>query len=105
MDVYDRAGTRQARIAVPAGVVACDLDTGDHVLACTDPTGLTFVQLQREAAPRIIGTAALAGTALVALDTKTNDAVVVWSNPDGSGAGIQRFSASPPVPSPTPSTR
>jgi DNA-binding beta-propeller fold protein YncE len=96
LDVYDRAGTRQARITVPAGTVACDLDTGDHVLACSGPAGLTFVQLQREGAPLIAGTAAPPGTALVALDGKTHDAVVVRSNPDGSAAAVERFRAPAP---------
>jgi DNA-binding beta-propeller fold protein YncE len=105
LDIYDRAGTRRARMTLPAGVNACDLDTGDHVLACTSPAGVTFVQLQREAPPRIIATDAAAGTALVALDTKTHGAVVVRSNLNGSGASVERFSASPPSPSPSPSAR
>jgi DNA-binding beta-propeller fold protein YncE len=105
LDVYDRAGTRRARIAVPAGSIACDLDTGDHVLACTGPGGLTFVQLQREGAPHISGTEALPGTALVALDAKTHDAVALRSSLDGSGAAMERFSTSPPTPSPSPSAR
>jgi len=105
LDIYDRAGTRRARVAVPAGIAACDLDPGDHVLACTGPAELTFVQLQREAAPQIIGSTALPGPALAALDAKTHDALVLSSNPDGSGAAVERFSASPPVPSPSPSAR
>ncbi len=105
LDIYDRAGTRRARITVPAGIAACDLDTGDHVLACTGAAGLTFVQLQREAAPQIIGGAALPGPGLAALDGKTHDALVLRSNPDGSGAVLERFSASPPAPSPSPSVR
>jgi len=105
LNVYDRAGTQRAHVNVPAGIVGCDLDTGKHVLACTGPGGLTFVQLVREAAPVIIGTEVLGGPALVALDTKTDDAVVVRSKPDGSGADVERWSASPPPPSPTPSAR
>jgi hypothetical protein len=105
LDVYDRAGTRQARIAVPAGVSGCDLDTGDHVLACIAPGDLTFVQLQRAAAPHIIGTEATPGTAVVALDAKTHDAVVLRSNLDGSGTLMERYSTSPPTPSPSPSAR
>lgn len=105
LDVYDRAGTRRARIDVPAGIIGCDLDSADHVLACTGPAGLTFVQLIREAEPQIIGTSALSARALVALDAKTNDAVVVHANSDGSGAAVERWSASPPRPSPTPSVR
>lgn len=97
LDVYDRAGTPRAHIAVPAGITACDLDTANHVLACTGPAGLTFVQLVREAEPAIIGTSALAPPALVALDSKTNDAVVVRTNPNGTGAALERWSASPPA--------
>jgi hypothetical protein len=108
LDVYDRAGTRQARLAVPEGVIACDLDSGDHVLACSNSSGVTFVQLQQlqsDAAPHIIASEARAGMARVALDTKTHDAVVLRSNPDGSGAVMERFSTSPPTPSPSPSAR
>jgi hypothetical protein len=105
LDVYDRAGTRAARIAVPAGIDACEIDTGNHILACTGPAGLTFVQLVRDAAPRIIGTTASSGPELVALDAKTNDAVVVRSEIDGSGAVFERWSAAPPAPSPNPSAR
>jgi DNA-binding beta-propeller fold protein YncE len=105
LNVYDRAGTQRAHLNVPSGIAGCDLDTGKHVLACTGPGGLTFVQLVREAAPVIIGTSALGGPALVALDTKTDDAVVVHSKSDGSGADVQRWSASPPSASPSPSAR
>jgi hypothetical protein len=92
LDVYDRAGTRLARIGVAADVIECDLDAGDHELACTGPAGLTFVQLRRDAAPQMSRTATASGAALVVLDVKTNDAVVVRSDPDGSGAAVQRFS-------------
>ena len=93
LNVYDRAGTQRAHLSVPGGITGCDLDTGKHVLACTGRAGLTFVQLVREAAPQIIGTNALAGPALVALDPKTNNAVVVRSSPDGSGADFERWGA------------
>jgi hypothetical protein len=105
LNVYDRAGTQRSHLSVPPGIVGCDLDTGKHVLACTGPGGLTFVQLVREAAPEMIGTTALAGPALVALDTRTDDAVVVRSKADGSDARLERWSASPPPPSPAPSVR
>jgi hypothetical protein len=105
LDTYDRAGTQRARISVPGGIAACDLDAGNHVLACTGPAGLTFVQLVREAAPRVIATEALTGAGPVAFDTKTNDAIVANGNPDGSGAGLQHFNTSPPTPSPSPSAR
>jgi DNA-binding beta-propeller fold protein YncE len=102
LDVYDRAGTRRFRIAVPDGVGACDLDTNSHVLACTGATFLTFVQLIREAAPQIMGTTELAGPALVTLDGKTNDALVVRSVSGGGGTVLERWSTSPPAAKPTP---
>jgi hypothetical protein len=105
LDVYDRAGTRGAHIAVPAGIAACEIDTGNHVLACTGAAGLTFVQLVRDGAPQIIGSIASSGPELVALDTKTNDAVVVRSQVDGSGAALERLSAANRAPSPNPSAR
>ena len=105
VDVYDRAGTPRAHVRIPAGVVACDLDTGDHVLACTGAGGLTFVQLVRDAAPHVIGSGAPAGPALVALDAKTNVAFVVRSGADGGDADFERWSASPPAPRPPPPAR
>ncbi|HEV8021992.1 MAG TPA: hypothetical protein VGP41_12045 [Candidatus Lustribacter sp.] len=105
LDVYDRAGTRLARVAVPDGIDACEIDMGNHILACTGAAGLTFVQLVRDAAPQIIGTTASSGPELAALDAKTNDAVVVRSQIDGSGAVFERWSAAPPAPSPHPTAR
>jgi len=105
LDVYDRAGTRRARITVPPGIAECDLDTGNHVLACAGPAGLTFAQLVREAAPQVLGTTALPQPALVALDAKTNDAVVVQSGTGGGGVVLARWSASAPTPGPAPSVR
>ncbi len=96
LDIYDRAGTRRFRIAIPEGVAACDLDTSSHVLACTGPDFLIFVQLIREAAPQLTGNSTVAGPALVALDGKTNDALVVRSVAGGSGAVLERWSTSPP---------
>jgi DNA-binding beta-propeller fold protein YncE len=91
LDVYDRAGTPLGGVSVPAGIVACDLDGGDHVLACADPAGLTFVQLQRAAAPVVIGATPLDGPVLAAFDAGTHDAVAVRSLADGSRAQVQVF--------------
>jgi DNA-binding beta-propeller fold protein YncE len=93
LNVFDRAGTARWSIEVPAGITACDLDTGDHVLACTGSDRLTFVQLIREAPPVRIATSALPSPALVALDSKTNGAVVLRSQADGTGAALERWTA------------
>ena len=89
--VYDRAGTQRARITVPAGINSCDVDTNSHVLACTGTAGLSFVQLRLNADPVVAGTAAVTGPVFAAFDTKTNDVLVVRSNPDGTGTDFERF--------------
>lgn len=94
LDVYDRAGTQRARISVPPGMNACDLDTNTHVLACTGPAGLSFVQLRANADPIVAGTAAITGPVFAAFDTKTNAVVAVRSNPDGTGTDFERFAMS-----------
>jgi DNA-binding beta-propeller fold protein YncE len=93
LDIYDRAGTQRARISVPEGIVACDLDTGSHVLDCTGPPGVTFIQLQRDAAPQLAGSVTVGGSPLSSSDAKTRDTVVLHSNPDGSGMDFERFHA------------
>jgi hypothetical protein len=60
------------------------------------------VQLVREAAPQLIGSTAVAGPALVALDGKTNDAFVVHSAAGAAGTVLERWSTSPPAEKPTP---
>jgi DNA-binding beta-propeller fold protein YncE len=97
LDIYDRAGTRRFRITVPEGVDACDLDPNSHVLACTGPDFLTFIQLVREAAPQIMGTTRVAGAPLVALDAKTNDALVLRSASGGADTVLERWSTPLPA--------
>jgi DNA-binding beta-propeller fold protein YncE len=103
LDVYDRTGTRRARVSVPPGISACELDTGDHVLACTAPAGIAFVQLVYDAPPLLFGTAPLPGPAFATIDTATHDVVAVRSNTDGSDADFERFSTTKPHASPSPS--
>jgi DNA-binding beta-propeller fold protein YncE len=104
LDVYDRTGTRRARIDLPPGIGSCELDTGDHVLACVGAGGITFVQLVYDAPPLLLGTAPLAGPAVATINTTTHDVVAVRSNTDGSGADFERFSTTEPHASPAPST-
>jgi DNA-binding beta-propeller fold protein YncE len=103
LDIYDRTGTRRARISVPAGIGSCELDTGVHVLACAAPAGITFVRLVYDAPPQLLGTAPFAGPASVTIDTSTHDVLAVRSDVDGTNAEFQRFSTSAPRPSPSPS--
>lgn len=89
--IYDRAGTERARISVPPGVVACDLDSGSHVLDCTGPQGVTFVQLRRDAAPVVAGTVPLDGPGLAAADATTRHVVALTAKAGGSGMNFDRF--------------
>jgi DNA-binding beta-propeller fold protein YncE len=98
--VYDRAGTPEGSVAIPGGIVACDLDTGDHLLACTGSGGLTFVQLQRDAAPRIAGHVDETGTARVVLDEQTHEALAVAANTGASGSAVRKFEPAPAASSP-----
>jgi DNA-binding beta-propeller fold protein YncE len=91
--VYDRAGTERARVAVPPGLVACDIDTGSHVLVCTGPADVTFVQLAREATPVVTATVALKGSGFAAVDAKTSNVVLVDANSGASGMNFERFHA------------
>jgi hypothetical protein len=93
LDIFDRAGFRRSETAVPAGMSACDVDTGSHVLACSGPAGLTFVQLVRTGEARVASTVERSGSLFAAFDTKTNDLVAVRSNPDGTGTVFERFAA------------
>ena len=102
LDIYDRTGSLRARVSVPAGIGACELDTGDHVLTCTSPAGLSFVQLVHDAPPLVLGTAPLAGPAFATIDAVTHDVVAVRSDADGSNADFERFSTAEPRPSPSP---
>jgi len=105
MDIYDRAGTRRARITVPAGIAGCDLDTGTHIVACTGPDGLTFVQLQREAEPHVIATKRWPASDWSPSTPRLTMRSWFAPIPTAAARTLRHFSASPPKPSPSPSTR
>jgi DNA-binding beta-propeller fold protein YncE len=96
--VYDRAGTPLGEVAVPGGTAACDLDTGDHLLACTGSGGLTFVRLSPGGAPRVAGNVPEPGPARAVLDAQTHDAVVVTAGADGRAAVVTRIETAPSAP-------
>ncbi len=93
LDIYDRAGTQRARLAVPPGITGCDVDSMNHVLACTSPAGLTFVQLLRDAVPVLAGTAEMTGSSFATIDTKTHDVLAVRSDGAGTSSYFERFRA------------
>jgi DNA-binding beta-propeller fold protein YncE len=97
VSVYDRAGTPIGNVDIPGGADGCDLDTGDHLLACTGSGGLTFVRLEPGAAPRVEGGIPETG-ARVVLDVQTHDAVVVTSGAGGRSAAVGRIETAPSAP-------
>jgi predicted RNA-binding protein len=96
VSVYDRAGTPLGSVAVPGGTAACDLDAGDHLLACAGSGGLTFVRLEPGAAPRVAGSVPETGPVRAAFDVRTHDAVVVSAA--GGAAAVGRIETAPSTP-------
>jgi len=93
---YDRAGIPIGHVSVPPGIDQCDLDRGTHLMACAGNGSLSVVELVPKAAPRLLGTLAVApGVHTVAIDSKTHDIWAVWSRPDGTGDFVQRFHWNP----------
>jgi DNA-binding beta-propeller fold protein YncE len=98
LSVYDRAGTPEGTVAVPDGTSACDLDAGDHLLACAGSGALTFVRLQRDGSPSVAGRVAEERPARAVLDPQTHAAVVVTANAAGGAAAVERIETAPAAP-------
>ncbi len=91
MSTYTRAGKKLGSIAVPR-FDPCDLDRTEHVLACAGGGGITRIQLKADAAPAIIDTTTVnPGVHTTAVDPTTHAVFTVWSNRDGSGDFVQKF--------------
>jgi hypothetical protein len=100
MSAYTRAGKKIGSLTVPR-FDQCNLDRAQHMLACAGSGGLTRIQLKADAAPEIVDTTPVnAGVHTVAADPATHAVFTVWSNRDGSGDFVQKFS--PPAAAPTP---
>jgi hypothetical protein len=95
MSAYTRAGKKIGSIAT-AKFDQCNLDRSQHVLACAGGGGITRIQLEADAAPAIIDTTAInGGVHTTAIDPTTHAVFTVWSNRDGSGDFVQKFTPSP----------
>ena len=91
MSTYTRAGQKIGSITVPR-FDQCNLDRTQHILACAGGGGITRIQLKAGAAPEIIDTTPVnAGVHTVAIDPTTHAVFTVWSNRDGSGDFVQKF--------------
>jgi hypothetical protein len=95
MSTYTRDGQKIGSITVPR-FDQCNLDLTQHILACAGGGGITRIQLKNGAAPEIIDTTPVnAGVHTTAIDPTTHAVFTVWSNRDGSGDFVQKFTPTP----------
>jgi hypothetical protein len=91
MSAYTREGKKIGSLTVPR-FDQCNLDRSQHVLACAGGGGITRIQLRADAAPVIIDTTPVnPGVHTTAIDPTTHAVFTVWSNRDGSGDFVQKF--------------
>jgi DNA-binding beta-propeller fold protein YncE len=91
MSAYTREGNKIGSLTVPR-FDQCDLDRSQHILACAGGGGITRIQLKAGATPQIIDTTPVnAGVHTTAIDPTTHAVFTVWSNRDGSGDFVQKF--------------
>jgi DNA-binding beta-propeller fold protein YncE len=95
MSAYTREGQKIGSIAT-ARFDQCNLDRSQHIMACAGGGGITRIQLKAGAAPAIIDTTPVnAGVHTTAIDPTTHAVFTVWSNRDGSGDFVQKFTPAP----------
>ena len=95
MSTYTRAGKKLGSITVPR-FDQCNLDHALHILACAGGGGITRIQLKADAAPEIIDSVTVnPGVHTTAIDPSTHAVFTVWSNRDGSGDFVQKFTPAP----------
>jgi hypothetical protein len=95
MSAYTRAGKKLGSITVPR-FDQCNLDRSLHILACAGGGGITRIQIKPDAAPEIIDSLTVnPGVHTTAIDPATHAVFTVWSNRDGSGDFVQKFTPAP----------
>jgi DNA-binding beta-propeller fold protein YncE len=91
MSAYTREGKKIGSLTVPR-FDQCTLDRTQHIMACAGGGGITRIQLKADATPEIIDTTPLNATVhTTAIDPATHAVFTVWSNRDGSGDFVQKF--------------
>jgi DNA-binding beta-propeller fold protein YncE len=95
MSAYERSGKKIGSLTVPR-FDQCNLDAGQHVLACAGSGGISRYQLKDGAAPELIDTTAVnGGVHTTAIDPASHAVFTVWASHDGSGDFVQRFIPAP----------
>jgi DNA-binding beta-propeller fold protein YncE len=95
MSAYSPSGKKLGSATVPK-FDQCDLDPTQHVLACAGDGGVTRIQLEKNAAPHVLDTTPVHdGIHTDGIDPTTHAIFAVWSNRDGSGDFVQRFTPQP----------
>lgn len=85
MSAYTPDGKKIGQATMPTGVDQCALDASTHVLACAGSGKLWTMQIERNAAPRLISSIDTGHKAVhtVTIDPKTHWMWTVWNGPDG----------------------
>ena len=95
VSAYTADGVKIGQTSGPAGVDQCDLDQTTHVLACAGGGKLWTFEIEKDAAPRLLGTIDTGhpGVHTVAVDPTTHWMWTVWSGPHGDF--VQAFKERP----------
>jgi DNA-binding beta-propeller fold protein YncE len=91
MSSYTRTGERRATISVPR-FDQCTIDPSQHMLVCAGSGGITRIALHANGDLAIVDTTPVNPGVHTTVVDPTNHAVfTVWSNRDGSGDFVQKF--------------
>ncbi len=91
MSAYTREGKKIGSLSV-LRFDQCNLDRTQHILACAGGGGITRIELKAGAAPEILDSITVNPRVhTTAIDPATHAVFTVWSNRDGSGDFVQKF--------------
>lgn len=84
LSTYTADGVKVGQASMPAGVDQCTLEQTAHVLACAGDGKLWTMQIERDAAPRLLDTIDTGHDVhTVTIDPKTHWLWTVWAGPHG----------------------
>lgn len=91
MSAYAPSGAKLGQLAV-GRFDQCDLDSTQHVMACAGDGGITRFTLHRGGPPTVLDRVAVnPGVHTNAIDPRTHAVFAVWSDRDGKGDFVQKF--------------